>query len=367
MIILFCFVGSIAMADYINVESRVLCAKNAAVVQFAYSFNEDPIIFPDLTGRLAHIYVGASESQTKECNLGSATQPHMFRAKLGEFQKHHWGACGAGQRNFLSLWIGGHKIYSKKIVFDGCGRVPANDIDAVIYYDSTLLLCTYLGDQGAAETATSEPWICLNESEAYLSGIAGPIDEVEYPSDGSERREGYVVLQKSNKAPLCNLLYDQFTVGRNLVQVMSDFPQQFTVVPWPWDDPVLIEMDINNDGFPDLVRKGIGDRHGVDDAVVLVRDGRDRGERHPDPPPTFDKRLMYSGETLFPVSKLGNVGTTDNRDFPTLVSPFIWRDESYVLMQAYFTGASPKWAVYQLRPDYSVNEVCVLDWVRINY
>ena len=356
-----------AQADTINVGSRVLCTRYAGIVQFTSSYNGDPFVYPELTGRLADQFAEAVEQPDMECNLGSANRPHMFRAKLGEIQKHHWGMCGAGQRNFISLWIGGHKIYSRKIVYDGCGWKPVASIDAIVYYDSTLLLCSHLNPPDVVETGTSQQWVCLDVSETYIDGIERPIDQVEYPPDGSKRREGHLVLLASQEDTLCSLLFEQFSLGRNLGQVIRDNPEDFIPVPWPWDTPVYIDMDINNDDLPDLIRKGINDIHGVDQTIVMVRDGRDRNGLQPDPPMTFDRRLFYTGETLFPKNKLGDAAAFDERNFETIVSPFIWRDETYVMMQAYRRDISPKWAVYQLQPNHTIDEICIIDRVPINY
>ena len=357
----------VAHADEIHVDARLLCTANAALLQFTTDANSSNPDFPDLDGMLATEFSDAQVMPGLECDLGGPTRSRMLRAKIGSTQPHHWGMCGGLRKYFFSLWIEGHKVFSRKFFHNLCA--PTIHIAAVAYWESTLLLCGFR--HGWSEVLRPDEYdqppafTCVDVSETYLAAVRGPVDTVEYPANGSPRREGHIILIRAANRDLCHMLHHAFSSGLNFAQVQSG--RDFESIPWPWSDPVNVEADIDNDGLMDFIRMGIDDHHGVDQFIVLVRDGRDR-DRLPDPPATFDQREMYSGDSLFPHSRtVFGDARASGRSFPIVMDPFKWRGETFVMMQTYITTHSPKWAVYQLRPDKSVNEICVLDRVPINY
>lgn len=364
IILLFSFV---ARADEIHVDARLLCTANAALLQFTTAANDTTPAFPDLNGMLAAEFSDAQVKPGLECDLGGPTRPRMLRAKVGSTQPHHWGMCGGLRKHFFSLWVDGHKIFSRKFFHNLCA--PTIHVGAVAYWDSTLLLCGYRHgwDEVLQTDRYDQPpaFTCLDVSETYRAAITEPVDLVEYPDDGSPRREGHIILIRSVNRELCDLLHQSFSLGQNFAQVQS--ASDFEDIPWPWFDPINVEVDIDNDGLKDIIRMASEDHHGVDQFIVMVRDGRDR-DRLSDPPATFDQEEIPSGDSLFPHSRtVYGDARAMGRSIPIVIDPFLWRGETFVMMQTYITTQSPKWAVYQLRPDRTVNEICVLDRMPINY
>ncbi len=101
----------------------------------------------------------------------------------------------------------------------------------------------------------------------------------------------------------------------------------------------------------------------------MVRDGRNR-DTAPDPRPQFTSEELQTGDALFPHS-VTVYGALREGDHPTniVMDIFVWKGETFVIMRPYLwvRDISPTWAIYQLQPDHSVREVCVLDRVPINY
>ena len=358
----------LAHADYLNVGARLLCTDDAAMVQISSAWNDEAMVFPDISGALGGMFDTANLQREMECSLGPQTAPNGVRVKLGEVQKHAYGACGAAQRNFLSLWVDGHKVISRKIVFDACvmGAIDRN-LAAIVYQNDALLYCVYPDHQDNIGPISDAKLTCIDASEIYTAARDTPIDTVEYPPDGSRRREGHVVLLASNTPELCTLLSAE--IARNTYHFGFNGERPADILPakpMP-ENPSILEIDINNDGHDDLIWMGPR-RYRANNFIGMIRDGGDRVTPQPPLPTQTELEQTFDQETSVFATNETVFQTQEGADpISVELDPFNWHGQAYILAQAYADRASPKWAVYQLQPDHSITEICLLDRVQINY
>ena len=347
-----------ATADETHVAARLLCTNHAALVQVSVIDTELPD-FPDPPALLAADLTGAAEPPDFDCSLDG----RPLRIKIGRDPYTASGPCAGAQRVFLSLWLDTRKLLSRQYFHDDCD--PLRGLAAVYVQGETLLACAApnTGDPAAASTGALA---CIDLSPLVR---AAPPDPVEYPPDGSPRREGQMILADATEPDLCGEFYRRLTDDLPLVRTLDNSSEdsEDPAILWATGEggPVaLTRIDIDNDGLDDLLAFRDGS-DGFGNDLVLVHDGRD-----PPGTPDLDPQAPGALDPLPPLIALNATWFGDGRAGPAasvIQQPFLWRGASHVLLTAPADRVSPQAAIYRLAPDHALSRICIFDRIAINY
>lgn len=359
---------TLALAEEEATHARLLCTEHAAIIQFSDNVNGAPPVFFDLPEIFATKFEDATEFPELECGLGSSRNQRMLRLKIGDVQPLPWGICGAGAQPFFSLWIGGHKIFSKKTFHTLCHWGQFLDVNVIVSEGGWLLLCAYPN--------TTENWpnttppipdqlACTAVNEIYSTALNGPIDEIEYPADGTERREGHVELRSSTEDELCNRLLVGLDEHKYAHMVFRYFPDEFHHIGKLRSDEIPRDrygsyvphiVDINNDGFADMIAVRSRGRHGEDYYISMLIDGGltpvTDGINIPPPASAIP---LFGGEWA------------DHLDNSYELIIFEWHGKAYILMSGLYPSSTRDWIVMQMQPDGTADTICELDRIEINF
>ena len=105
-----------ARADILFHAGQLICEGNRVLVRVRSGYvGEPPGQFPAIPAQITPFHALPVDGNT--CTLEDGRE---VRVKLGFEQRWPYGMCGAGTNSFLSLWVGGKKVLSRK---PACGRV----------------------------------------------------------------------------------------------------------------------------------------------------------------------------------------------------------------------------------------------------
>ncbi|MEM9343107.1 MAG: hypothetical protein AAGA87_08690, partial [Pseudomonadota bacterium] len=276
--------------------------------------------------------------------------------KLGVSPARHFGTCGGATKHFFSMWISQRRILSRRMFDNPCEQFQ--NLDLVYYQSGKLVFCSTPDDAPSLA--------CLDVSHIYREAIAGPIDKIEYPPDGSPRREGHVILLRSENPELCAALHADLRSGRDFYDALT--PNQPSAPDWPlgpMQSRGPFELDINNDGLPDVLAINTYGPGDIGEELILLADGRDARDIATFPKDT-SRRQVAAFAALIPADQ---TVFAEGRSTPpyTLLRPFVWQGRTFVLYSTVFDIRPPEWAVYQISPDNTFAAICVLDRVPIHY
>lgn len=361
-----------AFADEYLVRTRLLCTDHSMILQVARAYNQPPV-FRGLPVAYADNFAVAEEAPGSDCELGTEGKPWPLRIKIGTYPGRHYGACGGATQYFFSMWIGQRQILSRRILDNICN--PFENLELVYYSSGRLVFCTRANDSYPRlwELLETEPDLaCIDVSHIYSDAIRGPVDETEYPPDGTPRREGHVILLRSENAELCAYLHTEFRAGRHFYDVFNRYHAETGTVPL--DSPLgplgsvgPFALDINNDGLPDVLAVGQYGPGSIGEELILLADGRE-GRDISTFPESMDLRQIADFPALIPVGETVFAEGLSEANRPyALLRPFDWRGTTFVLYSSVYDIRPPEWAVYLINPDNSFSEICVLDRVPIHY
>jgi hypothetical protein len=366
------FVAGSASADEYHFETRLLCTDYSAILQVARAYNEQPV-FGELPVAYAEDFATAEEVAGSECEFGSENRPHPLRIKVGTIPGRHFGECGGVTKHFFSMWIGQRRILSRRMLDNFCS--PFENLELVYYSGGTLAFCTrpYDSFPGLFVLETDAPdFVCIDVSHIFADAIRGPVDEIEYPPDGTPRREGHVILLRSENAELCAYLHTEFRAGRHFYDVFNRYHDETGTEPLesplgPLGSVGPFSIDINNDGLPDVLAVAHHGPGSIGEELILLADGREGRDISTFPDP-FGLREVAEFPTLIPVGEtVFAEGLHENNEPYALLRPFDWHGTTFVLYSSVFDNRPPEWAIYMVNPDNSFSEICVLDRVPIHY
>lgn len=185
-----------ARADYVLNFGALTCDSDRALIRFTVAYPGEPLIFPDPPPEIDH---GLSELPRIDGNTCTLSDGREVKVKLGERQGMAWGACGAANDGFMSLWVGGRKVISWHQVTNAChGTGPGN---AIVLDDRRLSLCAT--ETASAGSRTTGVEVTCKDATALLEE-AQP-DPVEYPSDrATQPSPGSMNLLFAKDATLCS-------------------------------------------------------------------------------------------------------------------------------------------------------------------
>jgi hypothetical protein len=361
-----------ASADEYFVQTRLLCTDHSAILQVARAYNDAPV-FGELPMEYAGDFAAAEEVSGSDCELGTENRLWPLRIKVGTYPGKHFGACGGATKYFFSMWIGQRRILSRRMLDNRCTQFE--NLDLVYYQGGTLVFCARPNDSpdfAPLPESASPNMACIDVSQVYRDAIRGPIDEIEYPPDGTPRREGHVILLRSENTELCAYLHTEFRAGQNFYNVFDR--HHAATGTTPLDTPLgplgsvgPFSLDINNDGLPDVLAVTQYGPGSIGEELILVADGREDRDISTYPE-SMNLRQVADFPALIPRREtVFAEGLHENSEPYTLLRPFDWHGTTFVLYSSVYGNGPPEWAVYLVNPDNSFSEICVLDRVPIHY
>lgn len=158
-----------AHADVSYNRVDLVCSpkEHVALVRFARSWNDDPVVYPRLPSAVDHGLSASDGSDRTDCTLPDGT---TIRVRGGEDQAFGYGQGGADPPAFFSLWVNQRRVASGEEWRAGYQRA-IDDLPVlagVVIEPQRLTRCSIA--EGKAPVCTRQP----------LDLAAVPVDRVEY-------------------------------------------------------------------------------------------------------------------------------------------------------------------------------------------
>ncbi|UCI05328.1 hypothetical protein [Mesorhizobium sp. B1-1-8] len=185
------------MADYATPHAEVVCQRdsNIAVVRFALTSDEDPIVYRQLP---ASVDQGLSVTPTLGLSNCTMANGWTIRLRDGQQQAFGYGQGGADPPAFFSLWIAKRKILSRKQWKPGYGMDEAPRLIGIVIRPDRLSYC-YAPHTYAAPNSGA---IACQDKSFQLTRYAA--DGIEYARPSSRPPVGTILLAYGTTEPrLC--------------------------------------------------------------------------------------------------------------------------------------------------------------------
>lgn len=321
-----------------------------------------------------------------ECTFPSGNR---IRVKVGEGEARPYGMCGADPDVFLSVWVNGKKIESRRWVAGNCYRDDDDNPDLRLDYRHTAA-STRLERCEAAGATGARRFVC----KAYPDLAKLAVDTVEYPPPGTARPKPGTIERLAGTGPVCDAA--QKALAEDAGVFLKDAkPSRHLAYPhWtPASDPLPKNVagaeqsvfDLNNDGKLERVLRKTFDNHYMDGNVLLARYGSTAAPLAWTPS-ARDDRLAYLPCQLAdkpipiascpPFSQKGDEANltldagpgkdpVEFRNRYVSVTPFLFRDRTYLGLTG--TAQSNDAAVLEPLPAGGVRPACLFRRVTVNF
>ncbi len=222
--------------------------------------------------RIQRMKIRAGEAA--ECTFPSGNR---IRVKVGESSASPNGMCGADPEVFMSVWVNGRKIESRRWVAGHCYRDDPVHPDQRVEYLGTPAGTRVRRCESAPASAARHASCTAYPDLAQLA-----VDTVEYPPPGNARPQTGAIERLSGTTPVCDAvqaaLADDADVFLNDAGSGKDlaFPAWAEGADALPDDLVGAEQsvfDLNNDGKPERVLRKRFDNTYMDGSVLMARYG----------------------------------------------------------------------------------------------
>ena len=321
-----------------------------------------------------------------ECTFPSGNR---IRVKVGEGEAYAYGMCGADPEVFLSVWVNGKKIESRRQVAGNCYRDDDSNPDLRLDYRHTaasarLEHCEAAGAKGVRRFAC-KPY-------PDLAKLA--VDTVEYPPPGAARSKPGAIERLSGTGPVCDAAQAALTEDAGVFHQDAKPSRHFAYPDWkPASDTLPGEItnaeqsvfDLNNDGTPERVLRKIFYNHYMDGSILMARYGSTAAPLA-FTPSARDSKLAYLpcqlADKPIPIAScppFSQKGDEANLTLPagpgkdpvefrnryTTVTPFFFRNRTYLGLAG--TGNSDEAAVLEPQPAGGYRPACLFRRVTVNF
>lgn len=222
--------------------------------------------------RMQRMEIRAGEAA--ECTFPSGNR---IRVKVGESSASPNGRCGADPEVFMSVWVNGKKIESRRWVAGHCYRDDPGQPDLRVEYRSTASGTRVRRCESAPASAARQA-ACT----AYPDLAQRAVDTVEYPQQASAKPRRGAIERLAGTAPVCDAAQAALADDANVFRNDAGSGKHLSFPAWTAAADVLPDdlagaeqsvFDLNNDGRPERVLRKRFENTYMDGNVLMARYG----------------------------------------------------------------------------------------------